>query len=820
MKKVLVFMLSLLCALSCVLLVACNAKVTSIKIENAPAEVERGAEIDYSKINIVATLDDGTTETLPLTDKSVSYNRIDTSTIGAKTLTVRYSGKEDQTTITVVAGQVDVETVIITEYNNTDGYNEYLEAKKEQSNKQLEFYNRNELYKVGTANGYVFLPVVTAIDESENEVPIDKVDTTFKLYLKDDEDFTELTGDSLNTYLSNVEDNTYYFKAAAEHEVFKLEVTLADHYILIDEDIATTVTQVFEVVSGYNVYDVRGLSVLDNRNVKSWASLKEHKFAWDNGKKLSDFTDVEQVILHNNITITAGDLPSNYFWKEGDSASKEGSVSFDDALKRSPEDLRAYLAGSLKEVYLGEDWEEKSDIHQRGLFVSDGIGLSGNYLKIDYVANVNEQGEKGLYIVHDFNQVAGETLRTYPETHYSVVCYRHEGVDMSTIKGNHTIENVYFVGQTNKTEKTTIPAGLMMVSSNIDGLNINNVIGAKWFCNFTLDGVNTATLTVDGCKLYDSFSQMVYSYRSKEITITNSEMKGAGGPIMIITTRTGGGSAVTNTTVNIDSTANMESWLSGGEMWFTINNLPETDVEKLLGVASVTDGVVGTKYRNSENKINLIAVVIPNPDKVFFNQDKIEGTINIGDDTSYAMQNSVFSTLTGLNATAVDGEKLADDTLKLGSNDNVTALKNGFNQLAGATTSLPLAPIYQSGNAYGMGDGSTVFHLNTVGNLADNVKQLYYGSLQVAQSLNGLADQAEAGGNADQAAALHALAQQWEDLAANLAPVGTLNVDAATWSSSWTAGNMAVWINPGGLNASKPDFNIKHFMILLGEDVA
>ena len=78
MKKILVFMLAALFALSCVLLVACNATVQSIEIVGAPSEVERNAVIDYSKISVVATLDDGTTtDPIPLTDKSVRYNAID-----------------------------------------------------------------------------------------------------------------------------------------------------------------------------------------------------------------------------------------------------------------------------------------------------------------------------------------------------------------------------------------------------------------------------------------------------------------------------------------------------------------------------------------------------------------------------------------------------------------------------------------------------------------------------------------------------------------------------------------------------------------------
>ena len=807
MKKILVFMLAALFALSCVLLVACNATVESIEIVNAPSEVERNAVIDYSKISVVATLDDGTTtDPIPLTDASVKYNTIDTSTTGPKTLTVTYGGKSASKRITVKAGAVDQETVIVTEYNNTNGYNAYLEAIKPQSNKETQFYN-TELYTVGTANGYKFLPVVTAIDETEEEIILDKVDTTFKLYRKDGASFVEVSGSSLETYLSNAEDNIYYFTANAEHEIFKLEVTLADKYVTIDEETPRTVEQTFRVVSGYNAYDVLGLSVMDNCNIKAWSSLKEEVLECDNGKKVKEFTDVEQVILHNNVTVKAEDLPAVYFWKEGELASKEGSRSYADAKNLSPEGLRDYMTGSLKEVYLTEDWEN-GDNHQRGLFVSSGIGLSGNFLKIDYVANVNKDGERGIYVVHDFNQNDKDNLRTYPESHYSLISFRREGIK-DTDNGNFTVENVYFVGQTSKTEHDDIPAGLMMIASNVDNLKVDNVIGAKWFCNVTMDGVDKANLNISNSKMYDSFSQMIFSRRSVQIDVTNCEMKRAGGPTMIIHTRTGSGDdKVTNTVVNIDSTANMESLLTGAEMWFTINNQPEETIQQMFGVAAMSDSVAGTHYKTADNKVNLIAIVIPDPGDVFTNQKAIKGTINVGE-ASYGMDDSVFNAILGVNGIANSGVTAATSTLAVLDQAHqggqltddqynqykaqIEALKSGFAGLVG----LPIAPVYKSGSNYGFFDGKTFHRIS-------DLQQLYGGAQFAKQTLISFGQES--------------IASQWDDVLNNQY-MQTIAAASAS-AGDWTDGHLACWINPGGLNAANPDFNIKHFMILLGDNQA
>ena len=46
MKKLLIVLLAMICALSAVLLVACNATEVSISIKDAPDTVEYGEEID------------------------------------------------------------------------------------------------------------------------------------------------------------------------------------------------------------------------------------------------------------------------------------------------------------------------------------------------------------------------------------------------------------------------------------------------------------------------------------------------------------------------------------------------------------------------------------------------------------------------------------------------------------------------------------------------------------------------------------------------------------------------------------------------------
>ena len=824
MKKALILILALLMVMS-VVLAACDVKAAKITLKDVPEQVTVGEQIDYSKISIDVEYEDGKTENLSLTASGVTYKALDTSKYGRQLLTVSYKGATDQAYVKVVPANVDVEKVEVAGVTYSEGYNAYREAIKEKTNKDAEFYNRDVVYNVGNDNGYVCVPSVLYRYEGVMQsgyLPAESVYTTYKLSIKNGSNWDELSETQLETYLSNVENNTYYFTEQAENETFKLDITLSDIYNLISANIPITVSQVFEVVSGYNVYDALGLSVLDNKNVKSWAKIKTEKLDWDNGKALSEFADVKQVVIHNNIKVTADDLPDNYFWHVGDEAKREGSMSYNTAEGLVPTTLKDYLPGSLKEAWLGEDWEKlENDTEQRGLYVSNGIGISGNCLMLSYDSNVDaaDKSSKGIYIVHDYKQTTTATDRQYPESHYSFVVYTHASADKTDggnereeakIKGTRTIKNVYFYGETQKTDDVSNPVGLMMLSADISGLEIINTISTRWYCNAQLDGVGMGTLKLQDCKFYESFSQMVFCWGIPQIDVIHCEMKKAGGPLFIIQTRTGTGNSGKNrnSVVNIDDASNMESWLAGAETWFDINNLPSATVEQLFAIGTLSDNVVGTHYQKN-GKVNVIAVVIPDPGDVFKNQIAIPGTINIGESV-YSMDDEIYKTILTLNTVSETGSTLAGTTqTALGKQApaSIAQLKKGFEDLALS----PVMPVYKSGTNYGYSDGKKFYELS-------QLQQLYGGALQVQSQLNTVAGQYEAGGDAATAAQLRALATQWGKLAAtaNLAKVGTY----AGATSEWNAGQLAFWVNPGGLNASNPNLNLKHFMVLFGESAA
>lgn len=784
------------------------------KTGTVPMSVAFGSVIDYSQIILIVERAGSEPEEIALTAsvEGLEYDAIDTSVSGTQELVVRYLGKTCKAGIVVEEEIINPEPEItIGSFDNTAGYNAYLTAKGNQAEARTQFTVQNNPYEVGVVNGYRLVPQVTYIDEEgESHDSFSKVKTTYVVYLKNGDSYELLTKEQEASYIDSVSDNVYYFNSDAVGAQLKIEVTLSDEYGLLDDNMSKTITQEFKLVDGYNVYDALGLSVLDNLNVKSWASIKNSApLEWDGGRKLNEFYDVKQVVIHNNIEVTVDDLPANYFWVEGEDAVVDGDrrgLSYADVYSRTVEKMKKYLPGSLKETFLGEAWEGNDGKRHRGLYMTDGIGISGNYLKLSYKSGLDASGNptgRGIYVAWDYNSRQNDM----PEGHVAFVSYRYyEGITNENPNGTGTVSNVYFVGQTQKTENVDLPTALIMVSGNAKQINVVNTIGTQWYLNGVYDGRQTVVSFKDS-KLFESFGQMIMTIRIVGLNIENCEMRESGGPMLIIQTS----SAVdaddpyrsVPTVVNIDDASRLENWVTANANWFAVNGIPETFADAMLSLAKLpmANGIDSSfvKVEGDITYYNLLGVLIPSPDELQSNQYKLEGSMNIGKDGNvidYGMTNKVFDSLVSLHAMASTGQTLAEGI-------GQTALATGFKQLADSTSSLRIAPIFASGNSYATTTNNTNFVdiISMLQGNNNNITQLYQGSLAAAAQLKD---------------SQSALAARFEEVAAALKPIvdaGTL--DSAAWNDNWKNTHiMSLWVNPDFKN---PETSVKHFMILFGD---
>lgn len=794
MKKSVALLLAIMLVVSCLSFVACDntpdVKVTSISVKEGtlPTTVQQDTVIDYNKVIVVVKFSDGTTKELAVTSNGFKYQAVDTSVAGKATFKVTYADQE--TTVEVTVEAVEKNIYSVTEFSNTEGYKMYEVNKAEQSNKENEFYVKDAPYTVGSVNGYVCNPKVIAVDimsGNDDEVELKNVKTTYELF--EDGSTTALTGDNLTKYLAKVDNNVYYFTPAANDKQFRLKITLSEEYDTILD--TPYIEQTIKVVDGYNVYDAKGLSVLDNINNIAWAEIKDTKLDWDE-QKLAEYVGVKQVILHDEITVKKTDLPAKYFWTEKDEAVN-GGISYTDALSRLPENMQHLLVGSLKETSWGEAWEDASG-RQRGLYASNGIGLNGNYMQVSYEDGlvVDDKGNVtapngGIYIAWDFNDSAKKS--GYAEPHYSFVAYKN--VDETGANGNRIVQNVLFVGKTGKTDNTNLPAAIMMFHSSMteSKATLDNIVANSWFANVELN--NRTVLDISNCKWYSSFSQMVFGFYAKEINVTNSEMKRSGGPLFILQSATSdrGEDSVANesTVLNIDSTANMESWLSGREAWFAINTKEAMSmVNQLMMLSKIVDNTAGTSFFKMDGELaksNVIAVLIPSQADTFDNQSALHGKIIVGTN-SYGMDDATFNAI--ITNTANPAAAVAP-VFKLGATD--TTSTNGQNINYGYITQMPTA--------------------ETIGTMKLENPTLLAIVPQLVQQIT-----ANPSAFAQYGITAESTSEEIQTVATQLAQ--------GTWENSMKTnhtGEFALYINPGALDKT-PNLNIKHFLMLFGAPVA
>lgn len=794
MKKSVALLLAIMLVVSCLSFVACDntpdVKVTSISVKEGtlPTTVKQNTVIDYNKVIVVVKFSDGTTKELAVTSNGFKYQAVDTSVAGKATFKVTYADQE--TTVEVTVEAVEKNIYSVTEFSNTEGYKMYEVNKAEQSNKENEFYVKDAPYTVGSVNGYVCNPKVIAVDimsGNDDEVELKNVKTTYELF--EDGSTTALTGDNLTKYLAKVDNNVYYFTPAANDKQFRLKITLSEEYDTILD--TPYIEQTIKVVDGYNVYDAKGLSVLDNLNNLAWTEIKDTKLDWDE-QKLAEYVGVKQVILHDEITVKKTDLPEKYFWTEKDEAVN-GGISYADALSRLPENMQHLLVGSLKETSWGEAWEDASG-SQRGLYASNGIGLNGNYMQVSYEDGlvVDDKGNVtapngGIYIAWDFNDSAKKS--GYAEPHYSFVAYKN--VDETGANGNRIVQNVLFVGKTGKTDNTNLPAAIMMFHSSMteSKATLDNIVANSWFANVELN--NRTVLDISNCKWYSSFSQMVFGFYAKEINVTNSEMKRSGGPLFILQSATSdrGEDSIANesTVLNIDSTANMESWLSGREAWFAINTKEAMSmVNQLMMLSKIVDNTAGTSFFKMDGELaksNVIAVLIPSPADTFDNQSALHGKIIVGTN-SYGMDDATFNAI--ITNTANPAAAVAP-VFKLGATD--TTSTNGQNINYGYITQMPTAETIGTMKL----ENPTLLVL-----VPEFVKQITANPSAFAQY----------------GITAESTSEEIQTVATQLAQ--------GTWENSMKTnhtGEFALYINPGALDKT-PNLNIKHFLMLFGAPVA
>lgn len=647
----------------------------SIEVRSTAAirTYEYGANVDYSKFTIVRHYSDGSTkDDLNGTSAGVTHTTIDTHTAGEQELTFTY--KEDDKTLTAIVPitvLAQKEVVTLQRFAPPAFYTKAAAVESDEAGTASEdrdsFMNGFETYKVGDDNAFEFQPDATIL-VSATQVAAVTVRTTFTLELKGEgNSFTAV--DSVDTYVTTnpLLPNYYDFTEKAVGKVFKLTVKPDDGYKVTGEEDAK-IEAIIEVVDGYNVYDQIGLSVFDNLNVKHWQAIKKDAgtLRWDD-RPLTEYNvikkddpknaPVSNIVLHSDITIDPDQLPDSYFWKTSDGEAYNTVNTILKSNAEIPDAVKNHLEGSLKDGFNKDSYYKFDDTSsgelqedvvssvnmQKGVYVSTGTGIQGNFHRISYLTSGLKHS---LYTVYDGKTEKGSAS---PLSHWSLFKYGNETTEGVTIvnDGTPVVSDLRILGQSPRLAATGgEPAHLMAFNSCTNTMTLDNCIVSRLFVVVMGDEVSSG-VNVSNSKIFDIYSNMFYLWRAS-VNVKKSIMEDAGGPVFILCD--GGrkaGEEDGHGTLTFDAESRLVSEAAGEESWYKLNDATAIFTQLKGQVLNYIH--TGTQrepmHKDGEVELfNVIAIIIPEPSSLQGNSELTifpRGEIKRGEEGAYTDEYAV-----------------------------------------------------------------------------------------------------------------------------------------------------------------------------------
>lgn len=429
------------------------------------------------------------------------------------------------------------EKVVVTGVSQNAEYALYMKNKSVKTNKKNEFFDKTSTLKVGDDNDFVVMPAVTfgkIKPGTQFTTPVIPSEWTYEIsFVRITADGSvKVAADEVENYVEKIDyvNCVVNFAEGAIGSTFEISVVPTGLTDKQKENVAKYMAKMtVEVVDGFNVYDAKELSVINNYYGSYW--LCENS-TWRNFKEENGI-DVDyapsNVLLQTNVKINAADLPKGFFFNKGDK-DLEGSADYDRAL------------GSLR---------DGACLYYRNVAENETFTLEGNYFTLDASAIP--------LVVRPENKVAeSENFQSHAQLFF---------VDVFNDKEETCFKNLNLIGNAPRVEDTNKSGGIIIIKSGKKGVHFYNIISNCWYINY-FPYYSTGT-KIEKCKAYDSFNTIVYSWGSTGTVIKDSELIGAGGPAIIadhVSPKAEDGGSPSEISV-IDS--EIHSYVAGTEGWFT-----------------------------------------------------------------------------------------------------------------------------------------------------------------------------------------------------------------------------------------------------------
>ena len=586
-KKILGAIILAICLMfSGIALTACGEDKIE-KIESATGvqtTIAVGEQYDTSRITVTVKYASGKTQKIG--NSELTFSQINTDEIGDKVLVISYGELIYNVTVHVL-NEEDIKNYFIIGYDdpafvtaweaNSQAQNTF---DKTGSNGKKGFAVTGNQYLVGNDNPFVYAPIMHAMFDDNTARTVKKYRAEYNIYLVEDEQSTLLEGDDIADYVTvDSLAHTLQFTDTAIGKTFYISV-LPENITADEADIISASTFTFKVVDGYNVYTAADLSILDNQNVNGkWTALKEETGMTG--------IDANALILQNDISIEAKDVPSVHFYTEEE---VHGDTDADRAV------------GSLKDYaneYLGRIYYRRIN--------SGTFKIEGNYFQIS--------AQNLPLVVREWGEITevGKSMTTH------TVVFDLSGDKTGTNDVNYELNNISFYGNTKKTEDAILSGGALMLKKEDAHLTAYNNLVQCWFITYfgneggdesgNYENIAKNTMDINMCNVFDAYNTLVYNYGGV-LNINDSILIGAGGPVMICdhvgnnsTTGEGGTISQVTTTNSI-----LESYVVGTEGWFNGYEGAGTYAGILKALDACYEDYNVTVLDEGKTKLNFVAV--------------------------------------------------------------------------------------------------------------------------------------------------------------------------------------------------------------------
>lgn len=607
-------------------------------------------------------------------DATFSYENISTQTAGEKTLTINYKGK----TVTKVINVLENYTAL--GLSQSESYTNYLQNSQKQNTYTATgsegvkgFAVIGNPYLVGYDNDFTYSPILQVVMNGTTPAYLLNFSADIKVFKVLDNDEEELDLDD-NEYVSVTDEyaHKFQFTAQANGQTFRIEIFPSN--ATISPTIAP-VSATVKVVKGYNVYTAKDLAVIDNVNAGGkWTALKQEY----------GLTNVvtDAIILHNDITIKAEDVPSVHFWT---AAEVVGASDADRVI------------GSLKDEDVGYDstYEDAGtaeltsgqvlgNIYRRMLRSGESFTIEGNYFTLsahDIPLIVRESG--------DSVSQEGEAI----VTHTSLLGVEYENMTELGNNAQFNLNNISLFGNANKDDDYIRSGGVMFVKTRNVATNINNNLSQSWYMSYMFRGPKPSEVpyytydelaeewvtaeedimlvNIKDTNVFDAYNCLLYIQGLGNIKIDSCIMIGAGGPVMIIDHAKDRNSDVhTGRPVNVITVNSiLESYIAGTEGWF--ESMPGSGA--LVSQFKSLDAVIGG-FTAAAKQYSLPGSEI----KTIVKGDKLNLIVVFKSDNTAGVEDvATFSTFTDLDAGFTNGLQMSRYSALVSGGANVIETFNG-----------------------------------------------------------------------------------------------------------------------------------------------